>query len=168
MNTELTPDELAGRLRSCVAKLTAELGDSFSEQQLLRYIQQHRGRPLQILYKPLPVAVTGLCISLLDADVILLDPNVDGSLAAATRTHEFAHPLLDLTVTLDTSCTFAEFCDYYEKFRPEIAHLGTARSMPISPAEQAVETLGRILLLCINDGNDPPANPLDEFFWRPR
>ncbi len=75
-------------------QLTAALGAAFTLDALLHYVAQQREKSIIIVERQdLPTSITGFCVAVQDADLILLHQHLDALLRMMSILHELAHLL---------------------------------------------------------------------------
>ena len=70
------------------ATIRAELGAAFSLEDLCAYTQRQRGKPIVFAEDDMPPRISGICIPLADADLIVTRQRLDSVLRLATQLHE--------------------------------------------------------------------------------
>lgn len=125
------------------------LGEEFSFSTLVDFIELSRGKPLQIEYDTMPVAITGYCLALQDADLICTRTGLDVILTHAARLHEISHLLLGHISLLSCGPSTPSYAAFL-RCRDLQNALYRAHINPYdTPHEFAAETLATLLLGCI-------------------
>jgi hypothetical protein len=73
--------------------VTDVLGPVYTPEGLISYVKAYRKRPVTVRRVPMPLIWGGLCIALLDQDLILLRDSLDEVLEYQTLGHEAGHLL---------------------------------------------------------------------------
>lgn len=137
--------EVSQNVAQIYGAIIEELGETFSWNLLLAHVAYMRNRPIQITEIALPVGVTGSCFAFQDTDVVVVRNGLDPLRSLAARLHECAHLVLGHVIRLPL--TYAEFLQNPDLKGAMYRDRTTAYD---APHEADAETLGTLLLACIN------------------
>lgn len=118
-------------------------GTTFDQDQIELFIAGYRGKPLHILEHPLSAAMTGCCIALPDADLILMRTGLSPERKLIVRLHECGHFLLGHIPHISDGCEDYPLAMFLEDIKFD-------RMTPRSPGylktiESETEALARAL-----------------------
>lgn len=130
--------DIVETITSIITSIVKILGQDFSLNNLIEYIQRERKKKLIIINKHIHMAYPGLCMSLVDADIIIILPNLEKigrEFYLQTLLHELVHVYLGHAKQSDIDyATFEQKLNSiplvhkdasgnYEKFQEKIAEL---------------------------------------------
>ncbi len=134
---------------SAMTIITGVLGEAFSFQTLIDFIELYRGKELRIEQELMPVALTGYGIALADVDLIRTRLGLDPILMRAVCLHEMAHFLLGHIPLQSAGSSTPTYEVFKQGYDISYAVRRDHAAAYDSPQERGAETLATLLLQCI-------------------
>lgn len=129
--------------------ITKYLGDSFTLDEILQFVEQCRGKEVVLVEQAMPTGTTGFCFAFRDVDLIVIRQGLDPVRRVAASLHECSHFLLRHIPRVSAGPGTPSFGEFAQSNVQQHAVCRSQETAYDAPQEQAAETLATLLMECV-------------------